>query len=88
MSCPRMAPQPKKEATLKSTVLTRRYQLLVSPECPFGFKTICHKGLWEASRPPVGLQVVVITGSALLFVQAAKKEDTNANEDVFCDKGD
>jgi len=46
------------------------------------------QGAREAFSPPGGLQVVVITASAVLFVQAAKKEDTNANEVVFCYKGD
>lgn len=39
-------------------------------------------------NPPLGLQVAVFKASALAFVQAAKKEDTNANEDIFFDKED
>lgn len=45
-------------------------------------------GVPKHSNPPLGLQVAVFKASALAFVQAAKKEDTNANEDVFFDKED
>lgn len=40
----------------------------------------------KASKPPLG--AAVFKESALPFVLAAKREDTNANEDVFCDKED